>query len=67
VVPSCLIKLGQQALADVMTSVASGEPLVRYRLLAPEFYEGLKRDPRLTEADMARSLVHRIICAGEIS
>jgi len=44
VVPSHLIELGQQALADVTTNVAKGEPLVRCQLLASEFYEALKRE-----------------------
>ena len=43
-VPSHLIELGQQALADVTTNVAKGEPLVRCQLLASEFYEALKRE-----------------------
>jgi hypothetical protein len=44
VVPALLIELGQQALADVTTNVARGEPLVRCQLLASEFYEALKRE-----------------------
>jgi hypothetical protein len=48
VVPSHLIELGQQALADVTTSVAGGAPLVRCQLLASEFYEALKRELRAT-------------------
>jgi hypothetical protein len=48
VVPSQLIKLGQQALADVTTNVAKGEPLVRCQLLASEFYKALKRELRTT-------------------
>ena len=36
-VPAHLIKLGQQALAEVTANVARGEPLVRCQLLASEF------------------------------
>src|ERR1700737_2805019 len=43
VLPSQLIELGQQALTDVRSGVANGEPLVRCQLLASEFYESLKR------------------------
>jgi hypothetical protein len=48
VVPAHLIELGQQAVADVTTSVAGGAPLVRCQLLASEFYEALKREFRAT-------------------
>ena len=48
-VPSQLIELGQQALADVRIGVANGEPLVRCQLLASEFYEALKRALRAPE------------------
>jgi hypothetical protein len=48
VIPSHLIGLGQQALAAVATSVASGAPLVKCQLLASEFYEALKRELRAT-------------------
>ena len=47
-VPSHLIKLGQQALAAVTTNIAGGAPLVRCQLLASEFYEALKRELRAT-------------------
>ena len=47
-IPSHLIELGQQALADVTTNVASGAPLVQCQLLASEFYEALKRELRAT-------------------
>jgi hypothetical protein len=48
VVPAHLIELGQQALANVTSDVASGAPLVRCQLLASEFYEALKRELRVT-------------------
>jgi len=48
VIPSHLIKLGQQALAAVTSNVASGAPVVRRQLLASEFYEALKRELRAT-------------------
>jgi hypothetical protein len=48
VVPSRLIKLGQQALAAAVTNVANGEPSVRCQLLASEFYRALKRELRTT-------------------
>ena len=47
-VPAHLIELGQQALANVTSDVASGAPLVRCQLLASEFYEALKRELRVT-------------------
>ena len=50
VVPAHLIELGQQALANVTSDVASGAPLVRCQLLASEFYEALKRELRATSA-----------------
>jgi hypothetical protein len=46
VVPAHLIELGQQALANVTSDVASGAPLVRCQLLASEFYEALRRELR---------------------
>ena len=49
-VPAHLIELGQQALANVTSDVASGAPLVRCQLLASEFYEALKRELRATSA-----------------
>jgi hypothetical protein len=53
VVPPHLVGLGQQALANVTISVASGEPLVRCQLLASEFYEALKRELRAPELSPA--------------
>ena len=47
-VPAHLIELGQQALANVTSDVASGAPLVRCQLVASEFYEALKRELRAT-------------------
>jgi hypothetical protein len=44
VVPSHLIRLGAQALADMTANVARGEPLVRCQLLASQFNEALKRE-----------------------
>ena len=43
-VPSHLIRLGAQALADMTANVARGEPLVRCQLLASQFNEALKRE-----------------------
>ena len=45
-VPAHLIELGQQALVNVTSDVASGAPLVRCQLLASEFYEALRRELR---------------------
>jgi len=46
VIPAHLIELGQQALVNVTSDVASGAPLVRCQLLASEFYEALRRELR---------------------
>jgi len=48
VIASRLIELGEQALATAVTDVSAGEPLVRCRLLASEFYRALKRELRST-------------------
>jgi hypothetical protein len=48
VIPSRFIELGEQALATAVTNVGAGEPLVRCRLLASEFYRALKRELRST-------------------
>ena len=49
-VPSHLIRLGEQAVAEVTTNVARGEPLVRCQLLASAFYEALRRALLATSA-----------------
>jgi hypothetical protein len=55
VVSSELIRLGQQSLATVATSVARGAPLVQCQLLATEFYEALKDELRETSpTDVAK-------------
>ena len=55
-VPSHLIKLGQQVLADARISVANDEPLIRSQVLASEFYEALKgelRAPHLNPVELS--------------
>jgi hypothetical protein len=55
VVSSELVRLGQQSLATVATSVARGAPLVQCQLLASEFYEALKDELRETSpTDVAK-------------
>ena len=41
-----LVKLGQEALAAVANGVAVGAPPVKCQLLASEFYEVLRNEPR---------------------
>jgi hypothetical protein len=54
VAPSELIELGQQALAAVARSVASGAPLVQCQLLASNFYETLRHELQETsQVDVA--------------
>ena len=47
-VPTHLVELGRQVLAEVTTDVARGEPLVRCQLLASKFYEAVRCEVRRT-------------------
>ena len=53
-----LIELGQQALAAVSSSVATGAPLVKCQLVASEFYEALRHELQgSSEADAGRRTI----------
>ena len=47
---SDLVELGQQAVAEVSSSVANGAPLVKCQLLASAFYEALRYELRKADA-----------------